>query len=94
MTVERTIPAAVIAEFVVEHAVLSGNRFDSRTVVVSGLGEPSAQDLSRQARERRAEQFDDVVADDLTARETRRRVQTAERVLTCTSCNHTHREER
>ncbi len=95
LTVERYIPAAVIAEFAVDHRILSGNRFDAQTIVVTALGEPAWQEMARQARERVAARFaaGEVDADDLTATCTRRHVQAPERVMACTVCTHTHRED-
>jgi hypothetical protein len=92
MTVTRYIPAATIAEYVVSHRILSANRFDPATIVVTEAGEPSSEALAATACEIRAEQVGYVTGDDLTARQTRRRVQAAERVMACTVCTHTHRE--
>jgi hypothetical protein len=91
LTIERYIPAAVIAEYVVSHRILSPNRFDPATITVDRLGEPTDAELAVDACTVRAASTGSD-PDDLTARQTRKRVQHAERVMACTVCNHTHRE--
>jgi hypothetical protein len=90
MALDRIIPAAIVVEFVVEHRILSANRFDPATVVVSELGAPSSdEELARLARTRHAERFgDDVQPSYLTARQTRKRIQQAERIMACANCGH------
>lgn len=89
-TLVMVATASVVAEYVVEHATLSGNRFDPATVRVVAAPGTSDAELARIACVLRAEHFtdDEVQPDDLRARQTRKREQRAERVVGCTICTY------